>query len=230
MITPPTHLEAERLTLARIAGACGLFATLTLNILALALGLESVPVGAEADEIVAFLQSIDTPFGRFCEVANLVALIALMCFATGLALLLRRYEGSLPWRSAFMAGAGILICVPSQLATQDAAVFRSGDIDPDVARYAWDLSSQSFANGWVATGAFGIAFATFAFKTAAIPRWIGVWALLAGFGCIVGRTIWTEPAAFTGFAAFWLWVLVVSTMLLTGRLAVGSKANEDEDA
>ncbi len=80
----------------------------------------------------------------------------MLWFTLGLALLLRRYEGELPWRSVFLAGAGVVSVVSGQIASWDAAAYRSDDIDPQVARYAFDLGNLSFANGWVAAGAVGI--------------------------------------------------------------------------
>jgi hypothetical protein len=35
----------------------------------------------------------------------------------------------------------------------DAARFRADDVDPQVARYAFDEADLSFANGWFAVGA-----------------------------------------------------------------------------
>jgi hypothetical protein len=88
--------------------------------------------------------------------AGVNGLGAMLWFSLGLALLLRPYDGNLPWRSAFLAGAGVVSVVSGQIASWDAAAYRSSDIDPQVARYAFDLGNLSFANGWVATGAVGI--------------------------------------------------------------------------
>jgi hypothetical protein len=57
-----------------------------------------------------------------------------------------------PWRSAFLAAAGVISVVSGQIASWDAAVFRSGSISAQVASYAYDLGNISFADSWVATG------------------------------------------------------------------------------
>ena len=105
---------------------------------------------------MTFFRSIDDTFGALSSFATAVGLIAMLWFSLGLALLLRRYDGPLPWRSAFLAGAGVISVVSGQIASWDAAAYRSDDIDPQVARYAFDLGNLSFANSWVATGAVSL--------------------------------------------------------------------------
>ena len=96
------------------------------------------------------------PAGWLTSYVTAVGLIACLWYAIGLALTLRRYERGVPWRSAFLAAAGVVGVVSGQIASWDAAVFRSATIDPHVATYAYDLGNISFANSWVATGAVGI--------------------------------------------------------------------------
>ncbi|HEX5086908.1 MAG TPA: hypothetical protein VFV89_03805 [Nocardioides sp.] len=53
---------------------------------------------------------------------------------------------------------------------------------------------------------------------AALPSWLGWWAVLAGAGQVLARAIWTTDIAFVPFTAFWIWTAVVSGPLLTRRL------------
>jgi hypothetical protein len=55
-----------------------------------------------------------------------------------------------------------------------------------------------------------------------LPNWLGWWAVLAGVGQVLARAVWTNDLAFVPFALFWLWVGVVSVLLLTGRLAASN--------
>jgi len=128
----------------------------------------------------------------------------------------------LPWRSAFLAGAGVVSVVSGQIASWDAAVFRSDDIDPQVARYAFDVGNLSFANGWVAAGAVAVCAGLILVSGPGLPRWLGWWAILAGVGSVLARAVWTQDLAFLPFTVFWVWVAVVSALLVAGRLAVAS--------
>jgi hypothetical protein len=210
----------QRRKLARITGAAGLVTLVVVLGASLANDYQSAAIDSNAEETVAFFRSIDDTFGAISSFATAVGLIAMLWFTLGLALLLRRYEGELPWRSAFLAGAGVVSVVSGQIASWDAAAYRSGDIDPQVARYAFDLGNLSFANGWVATGAVGICAGLIVLRGSHLPHWLGWWALIAGVGSVLARAVWTEGYAFVPFAAFWIWVGVLSVALLLGRFAV----------
>lgn len=210
----------QRRNLARITGGAGLVTLVVVLGSSLLNDYQSAAFDSDADEAVAFFRSIDDPLGAISSFATAVGLIAMLWFALGLALLLRRYEGELPWRSAFLAGAGVVSVVSGQIASWDAAAYRSGDIDPQVARYAFDLGNLSFANGWVAAGAVGICGGLLVLGSRDLPHWLGWWALVAGVGSVLARAVWTEGYAFLPFTAFWIWVAVLSVMLLLGRFAV----------
>ena len=210
----------QRRNLARITGAAGLVTLVVVLGTSLANDYQSASMDSNADETVAFFRSLDDAFGAFSSFATAVGLIAMLWFTLGLALLLRRYEGALPWRSVFLAGAGVVSVVSGQIATWEAASYRSDDIDPQVARYAFDLGNLSFANGWVATGAVGICTGLIVLTSRNLPHWLGWWGLIAGVGSVLARAVWTEDYAFVPFAAFWIWVAVLSVALLLGRFAV----------
>jgi hypothetical protein len=210
----------QRRTLARITGAAGLVTLVVVLGSSLANDYQSAAFDSSAEESVAFFRSLDDSFGAISSFATSVGLIAMLWFTLGLGLLLRRYEGELPWRSVFLAGAGVVSVVSGQIASWDAAVYRSDDIDPQVARYAFDLGNLSFANGWVSAGAVGICAGLVVLSSPDLPRWLGWWAVIAGAGSVLARAVWTEGYAVVPFTAFWLWFAVVSVALLSGRFAV----------
>ena len=210
----------QRRQLARITGAAGLFTLVVVLGTSLANNYQSAPFDSSADETVTFYRSIDDALGAVSSFATAVGLIAMLWFTLGLALLLRRYDGELPWPSVFLAGAGVVSVVSGQIATWDAASYRSEDIDPQVARYAFDLGNLSFANGWVAAGAVGICTSLIVLSSRNLPHWLGWWGLIAGVGSVLARAAWTEGYAFVPFTAFWIWVAVLSVALLLGRFAV----------
>ncbi len=213
----------QRRNLARITGAAGLLTLVVVLGTSLANDYQSAAMDSDAAETVEFFRSLDDTFGALSSFATAVGLIAMLWFTLGLALLLRRYEGELPWRSVFLAGAGVVSVVSGQIASWDAAAYRSDDIDPQIARYAFDLGNLSFANSWVAAGAVGICTGLIVLTSRDLPRWLGWWALIAGAGSVLARAVWTEGYAFVPFTAFWIWVMVLSVALLLGRFGVGAE-------
>jgi hypothetical protein len=215
--------SSERRTLARITGAAGLFTLVAVLGTSLANDYQSTSFDSDPGETVVFFRTLDDSFGAFSSFATAGGLIAMLWFSLGLALLLRRYEGELPWRSVFLAGAGATSVVTGQIGAWDAAVFRSDDIDPQVSRYAFDLGNVSFANGWVATGALAICAALLMLRARSVPNWLAWWALVAGVGQVLARAVWTEDFALAPGAAYWIWVTVLCVLLLRGRLVVSDE-------
>ncbi|HKE71347.1 MAG TPA: DUF4386 family protein [Nocardioidaceae bacterium] len=211
---------SQRRTLARITGAAGLITIVVVLGSSIANDYQSASFTSDADETVTFFQSLDDSFGAFSSFATAVGLIAMLWFALGLALLLRRYDGELPWRTTFLAGAGVVSVVSGQIASWDAAAYRSDDLDPQVSQYAFDLGNLSFANSWVAAGAVGICAGLLVLRSRDLPQWLGWWAILAGVGSVLARAVWTESYAFIPVTALWVWITVASVMLLVGRFAV----------
>ncbi len=216
--------STQRQTLGRLTGAAGLITLVVVLGASLINDYQSASFASDADEAVSFFRSIDDSLGAFSSFATAVGLIAMLWFSIGLALLLRRYDGEPPWRSAFLAGAGTISVVSGQIASWDAAAYRSADIDPQVARYAFDLGNLSFANSWVATGAVALCAGLIMVSARDLPSWLGWWAVVAGVGQVLGRAVWTHDIALVPFTAFWIWVLVVSVLLLRGRFAVRGDA------
>lgn len=217
LIDNTTH---QRRILARITGAAGVVTLVVVLGTSLANDYQSASFTSDANETETFFQSIDDSFGAFSSFATAVGLIAMLWFSLGLALLLRRYDGELPWRSTFLAGAGVISVVSGQIAAWDAAAYRSDDIDPQVSRYAFDLGNLSFANSWVAAGAVGICAGLLVLRSRDLPQWLGWFALVAGIGSVLARAVWTEGYAFVPVTALWVWIAVTSVLLVLGRFAV----------
>src|SRR5262245_25830932 len=216
-----THPQTAQRTLARVTGACGLTTLVLVLGASMVNNYQGVPFTAGSTEIVDFFRSIDDTVGAASSFVTAIGLISMLWFTLGVALLLRPYDDDPPWRTAFLAGAGVASVVSGQIASWDAAAYRADDIDPQVARYAFDLGNLSFANGWVASGAVGICAGLIFLSSRDLPSWLGWWALIAGVGSVLARAIWTHDLAFAPFTLFWLWVGAVSVLLLTGRLALG---------
>lgn len=213
-----TQSTASVRTLARVTGAAGIITLVVVLGGSLANNFQSAPFTSDAEAALAFFRTLDDSFGAASSFLTAVGLIALLWFGIGLALLLRPYDDELPWRAAFLAGAGVVAVVSGQIASWDAAVYRSDDLDPQVARYAFDLGNLSFANGWVATGALAICAGSILITHRALPTWLGWWAVVAGLGSVLARAVWTEGYAMAPIAAFWAWTAVLSVWLVRGGL------------
>jgi hypothetical protein len=204
-------------TLERVTGITGLATVVILMGTSLANGYEQPSMISSGAQSATYLRSLDNSFASFSYFLTVLALLTWAWFAVGLALLLRRVEGDPAWLSAFTAVAGILVSVPSQVATWDAAPLGGRHLDPQVARYAFNLGSLSFANTWVATGAVAICASLVIRRKGILPSWVAWLGLIAGTGLVLARAAWTQPLAYLPFGLVWLWVLIVSFALLTGR-------------
>jgi hypothetical protein len=85
-------------------------------------------------------------------------MLTFVWFVVGLSVLLRRAEGEVPWRSAIVMGSGVLFVALglSGLGNEAAVALRAGDLDPHIARYAFDQGQAALANGRVALGSFAV--------------------------------------------------------------------------
>jgi hypothetical protein len=73
---------------------------------------------------------------------------------------------------------------------------------------------------WVATGAIPLCAGQIIVSARSLPSWLGCWAIIAGIGQVLARAIWTEGVALAPGTAYWIWVVVLSVLLLLGRFAV----------
>ena len=214
----PIAARSPYAILGRVTGTAGIVTLIAVVGASLVDGYENQSMAEDASAILAFFRSLDDSLGWLMSYATIVGLLATLWFAIGLALVLRPNERGVPWRSAFLASAGVVGVVSGQIASWDAAVFRSATIDPHVATYAYDLGNLSFANSWVATGAVGICAAAIMLRAPGLPRWAAWWGLVAGVGEVLARAWFRHGFAYAPFALYWSWVLVMSVLLLTGRL------------
>lgn len=179
--------RSELAVLGRATGVAGILTVVVVIGASLVEGYENQSMTATSPAILRFFRSLDDRLGWLMSYVTIVGLIACLWFAIGLALCLRQHERGVPWRSAFLAAAGVVSVVSSQIASWDVAVFRSGTIDPHVATYAYDLGGISFANSWVAAGAVGICAGLVMLRAPAVPSWVAGRGLIAGVGEVLAR-------------------------------------------
>jgi hypothetical protein len=185
--------------------------------------------GAPAAQIQRYLET-RTP-GLFAAGAALfaVGLFGLLWFFCGLSTALRRHAAGSEWLPSVIVASGATLAVVLVDATQAAVLQVDEGLDPQISRFAFDLSSVTFANIWVALGSISLAsgWAILAGRAESErpvwPRWLGWWALAAGVGLVVTRTVWTTYLWLIPYALFWTWLLTISTrMLRTPRTPIQS--------
>ena len=153
-----------------------------------------------------------------------VAAISLVWFVVGLSLVLARAEGNPPWRSVAALVTGVLLPANMLLnANWAAAAYRGAEIEPGLARYAFDVGNLGFANAWVAMGSLALAGGWVVLRTGMFGRWLGWWAVVAGAGLVFARFVWTSEVWIAPYFLFWIWVVVVSVQLLRGRVRWGGQ-------
>ena len=218
----PGSTDVARRRLFRVTGIAGL-AAIVLIFVAAVVGTGQEPTfKAPATEVLTYYRSPDTPGAEFRSFLLTVGLVAFVWFVVALTTLLRRAEDEPPWRSTIAMVSGALFPALVLSGNEVAAVFRADDLDPQIARYAFDESQVAFANARVALGSFAICCGWVIASTRMLPRWLGWLAIASGAGLALSRIRWTSYLFLLPYGLFWLWVLVVA-LLLIRRGATGGQ-------
>jgi hypothetical protein len=159
-------------------------------------------------------------------------LVAWLWFVCGLAATLRRSGARPDFLSTVVLMSGTAAVAVMLTGAPQASVYRGSDgLDPQVAQFAFDLTSVTLANMWVALGSLGLAtgWAILAGRREpaspgrpAWPAWVGWWALAVGAGYLVVRMAFPSPLWYFPHLLFWVWVLVASTRMLRTRTATAA--------
>jgi len=171
--------------------------------------------GAPAEEIVEFFLARDDTLFMWGGYLSLLSFIALIWFLGALWAVLRDAEGESALLSMVAFGSGLVAVAALTGGGWALAVFRIRDgLDPQIARTLFDLGNFAFATSWVFYASLLLAVGVVALQYGALPRWLGWASIVIGFGLMVGRIFWTSQAAFTPWVLFWLWLVVVSVILI----------------
>jgi hypothetical protein len=227
-ITAPTSTSAAWRRLYRVTGVTGLAAT-ALIFASVAIGTRQEPGStAPATDILTYYRSSPTPAAGARSFILTIGLITFVWFIVALATLLRRAEGEAPWRSTAATVCGALLVALVLSGHEVAAAFRADDLDPQIARYAFDQGNVALANGRVALGGFAVCCGWIIASTGFLRRWLGWLAIAAGVGLALSRISWTSGIWLLPYAMFWLWVVIVSVLLL--RRSFGDAAGRPAPA
>lgn len=217
--------------LAVTTGISGLLATvLVFGAQALIqVGGNEPPFDATAAETADFFATRDRVLFAAGSYLTVVALLVFVWFLGGAWALLQRAEGEPAWRSTIALGSGIVFVAGTLSGGWELAAFRADQgLDPQLARFAFDMGNLWFASSWVAIAGFLLATAWVILEAHSLPRWLGWWALVAGIGLLGARAAWTSPIWFLPYALFWLWVVTVSLLLIRRRGATGPTPTPDQ--
>jgi hypothetical protein len=176
---------------------------------------------APASEFLDHYRSPNTVGSGLRSFGFTVALVLFVWFVVALCTVLRRVEGEAPWRSTVALVSGVLFAALVLPGSEAAAVFRADDLDPQLARYAFDESQASFANARVALGSFAACCGWVITSTRYLPRWVGWLAIGTGVGLVLTRISWTTPVWLLPYLLFWVWMLTVALLLLRRNIRRG---------
>jgi hypothetical protein len=211
--TAPTSDAVAWQRLGRMTGVAGLAATVLIFVVLV--GTRPEPdFAATADEFLTHYRSPDTVAGEPRSFVFTVALVTFVWFVVALTTLLRRTEGEAPWRSSIAMVSGVLFVALVLSGNEVAATLRADDLDPQIARYAFDEGQAAFANARVALGSFAVCCGWVIASTRILPRWTGWLAIASGVGLALSRISWTNYIWLAPYVMFWLWVITVSILLL----------------
>lgn len=219
-----TSAPPRDLRLAGIAGWAATVMVFTGVIIISSTGAPEPNFDASADKIQRYLETQDpwaVAVGGFLLAFGLVAWLWFVC---GLAAAVRRPGARPEFLSTVVLVSGTAAVAVMLTGATQASEYRGGDgLDPQVAQFAFDLTSVTLANMWVALGSLGVAtgWAILAARgepgppgRPAWPAWVGWWALAVGAGYLVVRVTFPSPVWYLPHVLFWVWVLVVSTRML----------------
>ena len=171
--------------------------------------------GAPADEIVAFFLARDETMFWWGGYLSLLSFIALIWFLGALWAALRRAEGDPGLLSLVAFGSGLVAIAALTGGGWAMVVFRIQEgVDPQIARTLFDLGNFAFATSWVFFASLLLAAGIAAIQYGALPRWLGWASIIVAIGLLAGRIIWTSQAAFVPWVLFWLWLIIVSVILI----------------
>lgn len=213
------HETTAGTPLGRVVGLAGLLGTVLL-FTAVIIGSPGEPnLDTTATSAATYIAGLDASWLPAVGAVADIAMMVLLWFMVGFALLLRRSEGEIPIRSTVAMLSGTLVAAYVVLdPTEEAAAHRVADLDKGQLAYAYDMTTIGFTNVWLAMGTFALACGWIIVTSKAMPAWLGWWGVLAGVGMTLAQLVWSSGSLWVApYAAFWLWLLTSSSLLLRGE-------------
>jgi len=214
-LTPRTSLE-------RTIGLTGIVGMVLLFAATIATATNEPELDASTADAADFIKSLDASWIPPVEAVADIGMIVLLWFMVGLPLLLRRHEGEVPVRSTVAMLSGVLVAAFVVLdSAYQVGAHRSSELDDAQLAFAYDLSQIGFTNIWLPIGSFAFACGWLMVSTAALPRWLGWWGMVAGIALALAQMIWETGAGWIPYLAFWLWLLTTCVLLVRRPASLG---------
>jgi hypothetical protein len=208
----------------RAIGLAGIVGTVVLVTAVVVSSSGEPSLDATSAEAARFVQSLDHWWIPPLRAVAHIAMMVVLCFMVGLALLLRRAEGEVPVRSTIAMLSGALFAAYVILEpTERAAVHRASDLDQSQLALAYDVYRFGFVNVWLPMGAFALACGWLVVSTRALPRWLGWWGVLIGIALGTAQFVWPVGEIF--LLPYYLWLLTTAGLLFSR----GRRHCPDED-
>lgn len=214
------HEPGTWTSMARATGWTGIAAVVLLFAPIIAIStVGEPPLAATSQEAADFFVATGAGWVQAMEATASVAMVVLLWFFVGLALLLRRAEGEPAWRSTVALVSGVLLAAYGVLdASWDAAAHRADEIDAPLAGYAFDIGNIGFANAWLAMASLAVATGWVVLRTGWMPAWIGWAAVASAVGLVASRYVWfVDGVWLLPYFVFWTWVVATCVRLILRR-------------
>ena len=170
---------------------------------------------ASAAEAATYFGNLDGTWPPLAMATLTLGMITTLWFFVAFGFLLRRAEGDPAWRSTVAILSGGLLAGYGLIGSStEAAAVHGGRISPGVADYAFASGSVGLANAWIAIASFALSVGWVVLSTRVLESWAGWWLVVAGFGLVVSRFVWTTDLWTLPYLLFWLWVVILSIRLL----------------
>jgi hypothetical protein len=181
---------------------------------------------ASAEEILSFFQSQDPGLESMAAYLTTVAYVAFIWFVGSLWGKLRAADGQPEILAWVAAGSGLISLIVLNANIGPVVHLRIEEgIDPQLARYMWDVGSYSFATLWVLVANMLLASGLAGLRHRALPRWLAWYSLLVGVALLFARLFWTSWAAVLPFIFYWIWVIAVCIVLIGDKRDVAMPAS-----
>ncbi len=168
------------------------------------------PFDAPAADIANFFATRDQDLFAVGVYLSVLSVLALLWFFAGVYALMKD-----DWRAVIALVSGVVSVAAVNVSGWELASFRvNEELDPQVARLAFDMGNMAFATAWVALGSFALATGWAVLSSSILPRWLGWWAIAAGVCLVAARAVWTTYAWLMGYMLFWVWVIALCVLLL----------------
>jgi hypothetical protein len=178
----------------------------------------SEPVfNAPTEEIVAYFLNRNLLFASIGGFLSIVSIIIFLWFLGVLWATLQDHEGEPAWLSLLAFASGVVgMAIMLGGSGWELAFLRLGDgLSAEIIQLLFDQGNLTFANFWVALASMLLATGIITIRYAALPRWLGWFALLLAAALLSVRAVWFTASGikFMPYVLFWIWLSATSVTL-----------------